>query len=591
MKKYFFIKNFILFISPFLVLLFLFVTFTIISTQKFIINDIDKNNLTLLKQIQQNVELIMDEIAQQMIFFNNNDKAILTMKSLIGENNMTLDRLNSYGLIDGFIRAPANSKPYIHSIYVYLENDKDLVFSSNEGLVSIRESMDKSWYEIYKSKDINARSWTELRNIKNRSFEKNNTKILSIYRRLDNTKGVIVLNILADYFNNTLASLTTLPDQGIFIVNEKNNVIFSNKTDSNMFQNYLPKIAEGTDSIFTIDTKSAKYTVNQLISSNYNWKYISLIPQSTLYEMPIKLITYALTVMVIAFVFGFILIYYLTHKNYRQVSNIISILSSAEKGLTLPPPPDKIKDEYGYIIHNILKTFIEQSYLKIQLSEKKYRMEALELLALQSQMNPHFLLNTLETVNWESLKLMRKTFREDILIEKLSGIHYMIENLSDILKYALGNPHENVTLETEISNTKSYIEIQKYRYEDKFDVIWDCENTAMNYMVIKLFLQPLIENSIYHGIKEKDKNCLIKIKIKKSGSILKISVVDNGIGVNLEKLDEIRRKLESVDDYSEHIGLYNTSKRLKLKYGDRYKLSIRSKYNLGTAIYIEIPIS
>lgn len=591
MKKYFFIKNFILFISPFLVLLFLFVTFTIISTQKFIINDIDKNNLTLLKQIQQNVELIMDEIAQQMIFFNNNDKAILTMKSLIGENNMTLDRLNSYGLIDGFIRAPANSKPYIHSIYVYLENDKDLVFSSNEGLVSIRESMDKSWYEIYKSKDINARSWTELRNIKNRSFEKNNTKILSIYRRLDNTKGVIVLNILADYFNNTLASLTTLPDQGIFIVNEKNNVIFSNKTDSNMFQNYLPKIAEGTDSIFTIDTKSAKYTVNQLISSNYNWKYISLIPQSTLYEMPIKLITYALTVMVIAFVFGFILIYYLTHKNYRQVSNIISILSSAEKGLTLPPPPDKIKDEYGYIIHNILKTFIEQSYLKIQLSEKKYRMEALELLALQSQMNPHFLLNTLETVNWESLKLMRKTFREDILIEKLSGIHYMIENLSDILKYALGNPHENVTLETEISNTKSYIEIQKYRYEDKFDVIWDCENTVMNYMVIKLFLQPLIENSIYHGIKEKDKNCLIKIKIKKSGSILKISVVDNGIGVNLEKLDEIRRKLESVDDYSEHIGLYNTSKRLKLKYGDRYKLSIRSKYNLGTAIYIEIPIS
>ncbi len=591
MKKYFFIKNFMLFISPFLVLLFLFITFTIISTQRFIFNDIDKNNLTLLKQIQQNVELIMDEIAQQMIFFNNNDKAILTMKSLIGQNNMTFDQLNSYGLIDGFIRAPTNSKPYIHSIYVYLENDKGLVFSSNEGLVSVSESMDKSWYEIYKSKDINVRSWTELRNIKNRSFEKNNTKILSIYRRLDNTKGVIVLNILADYFNDTLASLTTQPNQGIFIVNEKNNVIFSNKTDSNMFQNYLPKIAETTDAIFTIDTKSAKYTVNQLISSNYKWKYISLIPQSTLYEMPIKLITYALIVMVIAFVFGFILIYYLTHKNYKQVSNIISILSSAEKGLTLPPPPDKIKDEYGYIIHNILKTFIEQSYLKIQLSEKKYKMEALELLALQSQMNPHFLLNTLDTVNWESLKLMRKTYSEDILLEKLSGINYMIENLSDILKYALGNPHENVTLETEISNTKSYIEIQKYRYEDKFDVIWDCDNTAMNYLVIKLFLQPLIENSIYHGIKEKDKNCLIKVKIKKSGSILKISVIDNGIGVTLQKLNEIRRNLELADDYSEHIGLYNTSKRLKLKYGNRYKLNIRSKYNLGTAIYIEIPIS
>lgn len=579
-----------LFIMPFLIVLLLFVTISIIAIQKFVVADINKNNMNLLQQVQQNVELSMHDMAQQSIFFDNNNKAILTIKSLLGENSMNLDKLNAYELITGFISAPANSKPYIDSVYIYIDNPNGQFFSSNVGLVSFDSVVDKSWFGSYKSKDKSVRSWTELRNVKKSSFDKTGTKILSIYQKLDNANGVIVLNILADYFNNTLVSLSSLSKQGIFIVNEQGDIIFSNKSDSNLFTDNQSQINTHASPIFTIDTKSGKYIGCQLISDEYKWKYISLIPQSTLYAMPSKLTKFALTAMIISFIFGFILIYYLTRRNYTQVANIISILSSAEKGLSLPLPPDKIKDEYGYIIHNILKTFIEQSYLKIQLSERKYKLEAMELLALQSQINPHFLFNTLETVSWECMKLMKRPFPEEIWPAKILEVHHTIENLSDILKYSLSNPNENVTLETEINNTKSYVEIQKYRYEDKFDVIWDCDSAAMNCTVMKLFLQPLIENSIYHGIKEKGEAGIIKIKIKRSNQNLKITIIDNGVGIRRRNLMDIRENMKAENEPHQHIGLYNTNKRIKLKYGEKYQIKINSKYNFGSAVYIQIPI-
>ncbi|MGI6669540.1 MAG: sensor histidine kinase [Acetivibrionales bacterium] len=145
-------------------------------------------------------------------------------------------------------------------------------------------------------------------------------------------------------------------------------------------------------------------------------------------------------------------------------------------------------------------------------------------------------------------------------------------------------------LNDEIENTKSYINIQKYRYEDKFDVYWDFPREADNCKVKKLILQPLVENSIYHGIKEKEGRCFIKIKIKKSESHLSIFVADNGAGIPPERLKEIRKKLESSEDLSEHIGLFNTNKRLKLTYGDKYGIRIRSLPQVGTVVHLYIPL-
>lgn len=219
----------------------------------------------------------------------------------------------------------------------------------------------------------------------------------------------------------------------------------------------------------------------------------------------------------------------------------------------------------------------------IQLSERKFRLKTMQLLALQSQINPHFLYNTLETINWKILSLTKKP----------SQANQMVENLSDILKYCLDDPLKTVTLDDEIKNTISYVEIQRVRYRDKFDVLWEYNEDETSIKVIKLILQPIIENCIYHGIKEKDGKSLIKIKIFKIQCQLKISVIDNGLGICDENLKIIRQNLEQKDDFNNdftsHIGLYNINKRLKLNYGEEYGVIIRSRQGVGTVVQLRIP--
>jgi two-component system sensor histidine kinase YesM len=326
---------------------------------------------------------------------------------------------------------------------------------------------------------------------------------------------------------------------------------------------------------------SGYYIISKFQSDRYGWQYLSIVPQHTLYEFPSKLGKLMLMLLVAAFLIGLGLAYIITRRNYGQISKIVHILDSAESGNPLPPMSTRITDEYSYIINNILKTFIEHSFLKITLSEKKFRMKAMELTALQAQINPHFLFNTLRTIYWKSFALSGKQ----------NDVSLMIENLSDLLDYSLSKPEERVTLEEEIRRTISYTDIQQVRYKDKFDLIWDVDEEVNRHTVIKLILQPIIENSIYHGIREKEGKSLIKVKAFAANSLLRISIIDNGAGIDPETMKTIKEKLKDSEDYSDHIGLFNTDKRLKLTYGEAYGLQLRSKPGFGTVVSMSIPSS
>jgi two-component system sensor histidine kinase YesM len=271
----------------------------------------------------------------------------------------------------------------------------------------------------------------------------------------------------------------------------------------------------------------------------------------------------------------------MVNKLYSEkLRTIISILESAEKGRPLPPLSSRVKDVYSYIIQRILKNFIEQNFLKVQLSERRYKTQAMEFLALQSQLNPHFLYNTLDTINWKAASMTGGP----------NELNTIVENLSDILRYSLDGQNNLVTLQKEIAYTFSYINIQKIRYKDKFDVIWEYDDKVLKYHIMKLIFQPFIENSLYHGIKEKEGTGLIKVKIKARQTRLCISIVDNGIGMLPERLKHVREKLRLDQDQTRHIGLFNTHRRLKLTYGDSFGVKLNSKFGWGTALYITIPI-
>ncbi|MCR8635063.1 sensor histidine kinase [Paenibacillus radicis (ex Xue et al. 2023)] len=581
MKTKFFIKHLSMFFLPLLIPLIILGTLSILITQNYIKEDINKSSVNLLKQTKENIELILSETDPMSLVYGNDFKIIEALSSIMKNNALSHEELISYGILKSFLSAPANARPYIDSFYIYLPNDTGRFISSKEGLSELNNYYDKEWFDRFIKQDANVKLWIEPRTVKPFAFEQIPTKIVTIYQRINSIDGVIVLNILPAYIENILKSLSTFPEQSILVVNENNQIIFSDKQPDYLKDLKLESINKSEQAFYTVNAAREAYIVTQLSSARYGWKYISIVPQRALYQVPFTIIQITVLLLLISFVLGFVLAFYFTKIRYKQISNIIHIIDSAENGSPLPALPDRVKDEYGYIIQNILKTFIEQSFLKIQLSERRYKLQVAQLTALQAQINPHFLFNTLETLNWETIALTGRP----------NQVTKIIDNLSEILRYSLTNPEELVSLNTEIKNLKSYIEIQKYRYEDKFDIIWDYDPKIIGYRVMKLLFQPFIENSIYHGIKEKEENCYIKIRIKAVGTELHIGIIDNGLGMNKDTLQMLRNDFDNEKEYSEHIGMRNTNKRLKLAYGEDYGVVIRSKEGYGTAVYMKIPMS
>lgn len=576
-EKKFFLKDFILFLIPTVISLLIIGVLSFTVTHNFITQEIRNNNINILNQTKENVELMLNELDPLVILFDTDPEVVMRIRSFFDRTRFTMESVSFYRIIQSFVNAPANARPYIHSIYVYYDNDMGRFLSTREGLVQLDNFYDTQWYENF----INAKEqliWSQARQINQYEFE--NTKVITIYRKLTLREGVIVLNILPEYIHMMISELNIQPNQTLMILDENSELLFCNHSLNEESQDEIIQKLVGLGDEETVIIHDKPYVVMQVSSAKYNWRYISMVPYDFLYHVPIQLGNITLLSLLISFVLALILTYYVTRKKYAQIFRIEKLIDSAKYGYFSPTAiiPER-QDEYSYIIEEIINNFIKQNYLKMQLSERKYRLKTMELLALQSQINPHFLFNTLHAINCKVISLTRGP----------NEISDMLEKLSDILDYSLSHPEEMVSIEKEIKNVKNYVDIQKIRYGQQFDVLWEYDENLMHKKIVKMILQPLVENSIYHGIRMKQEAGLIKIKIFKRGEFIKISVVDNGIGMSCEKLQEIYEKLSRDWEYSEEIGLLNTHYRLKLTYGNRYKMIIRSKQNLGTAIYLYIP--
>jgi len=213
-----------------------------------------------------------------------------------------------------------------------------------------------------------------------------------------------------------------------------------------------------------------------------------------------------------------------------------------------------------------------------------------QYLALQNQINPHFLYNTLEGIRGETLNA------------GLENVAKMTEALATFFRYTISNVENLVTLEDELTNVNNYYIIQRYRFGERLNlsVEYDTENEMeiMSYKLPKLTLQPVVENSIYHGIERKIGKGNVHIKIETTATRLIITISDNGIGMTEERLREIDEKLNRTTleyikpDSEAHSGIaaVNVNNRIKLLFGEEYGICMYSTSNVGTDVEITLPL-
>ena len=231
---------------------------------------------------------------------------------------------------------------------------------------------------------------------------------------------------------------------------------------------------------------------------------------------------------------------------------------------------------------NVLANVSTTENIEEKLAEGLNALQQAQLSALQMQINPHFVFNVLNYANsviFEITKCNNDAMRIIVL-------------LCDILDYAMDEPKYTATIEQELEIAEKYVEIERLKTGIDFETVFDVDGSLLQHSCLKLFLQPIIENAVMHGIKRaRERDGKIVVRVHKNGEFIEFSVADNGKGMTSEKLKEVEKLLEApFEDYSRCIGMRNINQRIRLFYGKEYGLKITSDEN-GTTVVIDIPIN
>lgn len=466
---------------------------------------------------------------------------------------------------------------YIDSIYIYSEQTDTVIMDNNS--IPLSDLSDTDWINAYRA--VTSPKGTIIPRSKNNVYPQLITIIKPIYVA-DEKKGAIIMNINAQSIYNSMLYQQYKDGRLFFLVNADNKIIIS--SELSYFNTYPDDIGLNTlttesnpkNSVYEINDKN--YVVLSGDSTISDYKYISAYPLE-LYEhklstMKLQIIGILLLLMIIIF----ILAYVASVRSYSPLNEIISFLDNSQ------PPADSIeeedKNELMYII-NCIQTHINDKTKMAEILEERMKLlRKSQYDMLQTQINPHFLYNTLETINWMAYNMSNSE----------NPVSKSLINLASFFRNTLTSGYF-VSIENEIKYTKEYVNILALRYGDLFDIEWDIDESILSYTIIKICLQPIIENAVYHGIKQKNDKGLIKIKGLCDDNNIILIVSDDGVGIEKDALDELYKTLSETSFTNEksHIGLSNVNQRIKIIFGDSYGIHVESTVGVGTDVYVTIP--
>lgn len=482
-----------------------------------------------------------------------------------------------------FINSVTNSSQNIDSLYIYIPNKLNRAYTSGRQFVFLNTLSDTEWVD--RLTELEQDMAIELRQKKEYSFE-SPWEILSVYNRFRMYAGGWVMNYSLSNITDYYDSLLSFPDQSIYLLDQEGNLLLQcdNSDNGGNGNNGNDKISSetlqalndpGQDHIWI---HNIPYTIKTEEYEPYHIKIITLLPKSTFYMTALENAYHMILLLMLILIMIIIMAYILSLNSYHQLHQVVEWFDQAEHHQALIPPGKK--DIYSQILQNIIRIFLENDFLQVQLSERKYRQKAAELQALQYQINPHFLFNTLQTIHYEIL---------DVTNGQPSKANLMIEWLSDLLRFALGSPDSKVTLQEEIDNCMKYVQIQQERYDNTFIIDWRIPPSLMSLEVPRLILQPMIENSIVHGLKYKE-NGKIRIQAIQKKAYVVFMIVDNGSGMAPDQLKKLSDELKNTRSgcASEHIGLQNCNDRLVLAYSKESRVHVWGWDGKGMGVWFRV---
>lgn len=487
-------------------------------------------------------------------------------------NNVSTD---SFKTVTGLAKTLPMIYTYIDSIYIYSEPTDSIIVSEN--IQPVSDYADTDWLDDYDK--VTSPTGIIVPRTKNNSYPPLITIIKPIYVA-DEKKGAIIMNVNSQIMYNSMLYKRYKNGKTLLLVNPENKIIMS--SNSEYFNMQLENICLDSENI---DSKTEpcqindeNYTVLSAESRVSSYRYISAYPL-TLYEQRLSAMRSQILVsLILLLIVVFILAYVASAKSYTPLHEIISFLDSSSAAADNISNEDK--NELMYIINSIRLHIEDKTKMEEILEERMKLLRKAQYDMLQTQINPHFLYNTLETINWMAYNLSNSE----------NPVSKSLITLASFFRNTLSSGYF-VSIEDEIKYTNEYINILALRYGDLFDIEWDIDDTILPCTIIKICLQPIIENAVYHGLKPKNDKGLIKISGRCDDKNTIITISDNGVGMDSDTLYKLNRRLQdnAYNDEKSHIGLANVNQRIKIIFGDDYGITVESQEGVGTDVYITIP--
>lgn len=486
--------------------------------------------------------------------------------------------------IKNTISALQSSFDYLDSIYVYLEAPNAIITS--EGNVTVSAFSDTDWMKYY-SHNMPRRQVLQVRN-KNQRYPYLMTMIYPIYQNNYTCVGAIVVNLdverLGNYFGT--GKYRNAADDSMMIV-------FDAEMDKLIYSDEYLLLHGGSEKVEAIksldlahqneniseicELGGIKYAVSTIYSQTDEMRYFYFSPIQQFGAASSESDLTQVRLILLSAVLCMLLAILLSVWIYKPIQRTIRLIDKTSS-LTAWDKKEHL-DEIKEIQRAILTAQKKNENLNEEIEERITDLHNAQICALQMQINPHFLYNTLEAIgNSAALQL-----KEDNIVTK------MIFILGRLMRISLSSQCYLVPISEELEHIKLYTQIMDFRYHGTIQVHFDIPDSIMQERILKLTLQPLVENSIEHGLSEKRCHGDIWIQCSKADDQIFIRVVDNGVGMTAEQLDEMRKSLDSPDlPTSEHLGLRNIHQRLRLVYGDLYGLQLTAEPTGGLCVTIHI---
>lgn len=451
-----------------------------------------------------------------------------------------------------------------------IDKNRKTRFSTTDYLAPIYESSSGNFFDI-----IDASEGKQLSFIHRRVDGKDSKDVvMAIGRKIRSrteggSLGYVISDVYDDYFDDILKNTKIYEKNNVYIL-DKNGIIitdklYKNRTGFKFNEEYLDQIIKNKKGIFKCNIDNVNYRAYYTTSDHMGLKVLELVPISVIYKEGSIIIAIFIILMVVFSIMAVIASLALSKNISKPINKLSSIMKKVEEGERNIKFPTTGNDEIAQLGKSFNDMITEINRLIEEVYVKQFLLQQAEFATLKAQVNPHFLYNTLQSINW-----MAK-------LKDFEGVSTMVTALGKFLRYSINSQEDLVTIGQEIEQINNYLTIQKIRYGDKFEVSINIEENLKDYKVLKLMLQPIVENSIIHGIEQKIGKGEIIIKVYEKEEYLYFDVLDNGIGFGNSSAK------------GEGIGINNVDRRVKIQYGEAFGVSV-SKKGEYTCVRIKIPL-